>query len=100
MVLKQGTDGSLWYKVLEKQEAVKFKDLGPEQMMVYQVSYYLLMSFISLSKLALYFSNRCVPYCTSSRHVYLYMSYMLCFSLSSFLSLKHPYIRLCNLSGY
>eukprot|EP01084_Bolivina_argentea_P295373 508495_1 len=37
MVLKQGTDGSLWYKVLEKQEAVKFKDLGPEQMMVYQV---------------------------------------------------------------
>ncbi len=46
MVLKQGTDGSLWYKVLEKQEAVKFKDLGPEQMMVYQVSYYLRMSCI------------------------------------------------------
>ncbi len=46
MILKQGTDGSLWYKVLEKQEAVKFKDLGPEQMMVYQVSYYLRMSCI------------------------------------------------------
>ncbi len=61
MVLKQGMDGSLWYKVLEKQEAVKFKDLGPEQMMVYQVSYLRTPLRFLLSQ-----QCRCKSFCSSS----------------------------------
>lgn len=37
MQLRQSGDGSLWYKILEKQLALKFDKLGNEQMMVYQV---------------------------------------------------------------